>query len=65
MILQVFGWLVLADAVAAVLFALAVYAAGRNSGHPVAAGKAAGLAGCLIIPAVLLYGIAWMWVRWL
>jgi len=62
-ILEVLGWLVAADAVAAMLFAGAVYAAGRRSGHPVAAGRAAGIAGCLIVPALLLYAMVWLVLR--
>jgi len=62
-ILQVLGWLVLADAIAAALFALAVYLAGRRSGQPVGPGKSIGLAGCLTVPAVLLYAVVLMWMR--
>jgi hypothetical protein len=62
-ILEVLGWLVVADAVAAALFAGAVYAAGRRSGHPVPAGRAVGIAGCLIVPALLLYAIVWLVLR--
>lgn len=65
MTLNVLGWLVLADAAAASLFALLLYLVGRRSGHPVAMGKAAGLAGCLTVPAALLYGIAWLWIRYM
>ena len=63
MILEVLGWLAVADAVAAVLFAAVLWVIGRRSGHPVPAGTAAGLAGCLTLPAILFYGIAWLWVR--
>lgn|GEM_PF-5577423 len=63
MILDVLGWLVLADAVAAAFLALLVYMAGRRSGYRVAVGKALGLAGCLTVPAVLLYGIVWLFIR--
>ena len=63
MIFEVLGWLVVADTVAAVLFAGAVYAAARRSGHPVPAGRAAGIAGCLIVPALLLYAIVWLVLR--
>jgi len=62
-ILDVLGWLVLTDAAAAALLALAIYVAGRRSSHRVTMGKAAGLAGCLTVPAVLLYGIVWLWIR--
>jgi hypothetical protein len=62
-ILDVLGWLVLADALAAAFLALLVYVAGRRSGHRVAMGKAVGLAGCLTIPAVLIYGIVWLFIR--
>ena len=63
MILDVLGWVVLADAVAAALLGLVVYVVGRRSGHPVSGGKAVGLAGCLTLPAVLLYAAVWLWVR--
>lgn len=63
MILDVLGWLAAADAVAAVLFAAALWVIGRRSGHPVPAGTAAWLAGCFTLPALLLYLIAWLWVR--
>jgi Kef-type K+ transport system membrane component KefB len=62
-ILDVLGWLVVADAVAAAMLALAIYVAGRRSSHRVTVGKVAGLAGCLTLPAVLLYGIVWLWIR--
>jgi hypothetical protein len=62
-ILEVLGWLVVADAVAALLFAGAVYAAGRRSGNPVPPGRAIGIAGCLIVPALLLYAIVWLVLR--
>jgi lipopolysaccharide export LptBFGC system permease protein LptF len=63
MILDVLGWLTVADAVAAGLLGVIVYVVGRRSGHPVSGGKAAGLAGCLTLPAVVLYVAVWLWVR--
>jgi hypothetical protein len=63
MILEVVGWVAAADAVAAGLLGLAVYVVGRRSGHPVSGGKAIGLAGCLTLPAVVLYAAVWLWVR--
>ena len=63
MILQVLGWVAAADAVAAGLLGLIVYVVGRRSAHPVSGGKAVGLAGCLTLPAVILYVAVWLWVR--
>jgi hypothetical protein len=63
MILDVLAWVVVADAVAAAVLGLIVYVVGKRSAHPVSGGKAIGLAGCLTLPAVLLYGIVWMWLR--
>jgi lipopolysaccharide export LptBFGC system permease protein LptF len=63
MILNVFGWLAAADAVAAGVLGLIVYVVGKRSGHPVPGGKAAGLAGCLALPALMLYVAVWLWVR--
>ena len=63
MILDVLGWVVVADAVAAALFGLILYLVGKRSGPPVAGRKAVGIAGCLTLPAVLLYGIVWLWLR--
>ena len=63
MILDVLGWVAVADAVAAAALGVVVYVVGRRSGHPVSGGKAAGLAGCLTLPAVLLYGVVWLWAR--
>ena len=62
MILDVLGWVVLADAAAAAALGVAVYVVGRQSGHRVSGGKAVGLAGCLTLPAVLLYGAVWLWM---
>ncbi|HKB03301.1 MAG TPA: hypothetical protein VKD90_13840 [Gemmataceae bacterium] len=63
MILDVLAWVVVADAVAAALFGLIVFLVGKRSSDPVSGGKAVGIAGCLTLPAVLLYGIAWLWLR--
>ena len=63
MIPDVLGWLAAADAVAAGLLGLVVYVVGRRSGHPVSGAQALGLAGCLTLPAVLLYVAAWLWLR--
>ena len=63
MILDVLGWVVVADAVAAAGLGLVVYVIGRRSGHAVSGGKAAGLAGCLTLPAVLLYVAVWLCMR--
>jgi len=59
----VLGGLAAADAVAAGLLGLIVYVVGRRSGHPVSGGKAVGLAGCLTLPAVLLYVAIWLVLR--
>jgi len=64
MILDVLGWLIVADAVAAALFGLIVFMVGKRSGPPVSGGKAVGIAGCLTLPAVLLYVVVWLWMRW-
>jgi hypothetical protein len=63
MTLDVLAWVVVADAVAAVLFGLIVYLVGKRSRQPVSGGKAIGIAGCLTLPAALLYGIVWLWHR--
>jgi lipopolysaccharide export LptBFGC system permease protein LptF len=63
MILDVLGGLAAADAVAAGLLGLIVYVVGRRSGHPVSGGNAIGLAGCLTLPAVLLYVAVWLVLR--
>jgi lipopolysaccharide export LptBFGC system permease protein LptF len=63
MILDVVGWLAAADAVAAGLLGLIVYVVGKRSDHPVSGGKAVGLAGCLTLPAILLYLAVWLWLR--
>ena len=55
MILDVLGWLAVADAVCAVLLAATVYVIGNRSGQPVSFGRAAGLAILLGSPAGLLF----------
>jgi hypothetical protein len=61
--LEVFGWLVAADAIAALAIALAIYFVGKRSRQPVPVGKTAAIAVFLTLPAVLLYVIAWAWLR--
>lgn len=63
MILNLLGWVAAADAVAAGVLSLLVYLVGKRSGHPVSGGKAAGLAGCMTLPAVLLYVAIWLMLR--
>ena len=63
MILDVLGWLALADAVAAALFAGLVYAGGHRAGKEVTVGGAVGLAVLLGLPAGLLYAVVWLFAR--
>ena len=63
MILDVLGWLAVADAVAAVLLAGTVYAIGRRSGNDVTIGRAVGLALLVGLPAVTLYFAVWLILR--
>jgi hypothetical protein len=61
-VIEVLGWLTVADVVAAGLFAVVLYVIGKRSREPVSGGKAAALAGCLAVPAVLLYLAVWLWM---
>ena len=60
MILDVLGWVAIADAVAAVLLAATVYVTGRRSEGGVTVGRAVGLALLLALPAATLYLAAWL-----
>ena len=60
MILDVLGWLAVADAIAAVLLATTVYAIGRRSGNDVTIGRVVGLAVLVGLPAAALYFAVWM-----
>jgi hypothetical protein len=62
-ILDVLGGLAVADAVAAVVLAGIVYAIGRRTGVGVTAGRAAGLALLLGLPAAALYLAVWALLR--
>ena len=62
MILDVLGWAAAADALAAGVLGLIVYVIGKRSRHPVSGGRAAGLAGCLALPAAVLYAAVWLWL---
>lgn len=55
MILNLLGWLAVADAVAAAVLAGLVYAIGKRSGSDVTAGRAVGLAVLMGLPAAVLY----------
>jgi hypothetical protein len=59
-ILDVLGWLAVADAIAAVLLATTVYAIGRRSGNDVTIGRVVGLAVLVGLPAAALYFAVWM-----
>ena len=63
MILDVLGWVAVADGVAAVLLAGTVYAIGRRSQGSVTVGRAIGLALLLGLPAALLYLAVWLILR--
>ena len=60
MILDLLGWLAVADAVAAVVLAGIVYAIGRRRGTEVTIGRAVGLAVLLGLPAAVLYVAVWL-----
>ena len=53
------GYLVLADAIAAVAFAIVVRIVGRRSNRPVPMSSTIFLVLALTIPAILLYGVVW------
>lgn len=55
MIVEVLGWVAVADAIAAVLLAALVYALGRRSNGGVTIGTAVRLAIFLTVPAATLY----------
>jgi hypothetical protein len=59
-ILNVLGWLAVADAAAAVVLASMIYVIGRRSNHPVTVGRCLGLAIVFGLPATLLYLAAWL-----
>ena len=63
MILDVLGWLAVADAIAAVVLAGVVYAIGRRTWTGVTVGQALGLAVLLELPAGLLYLAVWLLSR--
>jgi hypothetical protein len=59
-ILQVLGWLAMADAIAAAILAGLIYIVGRRSAHQVGGGRCVGLAIFFGLPATLLYLMAWL-----
>ena len=60
MILDVLGWLAIADVVAAVLLAGVVYAVGRQRNTGITTAGAIGLALLLGLPAVVFYLAIWL-----
>ena len=63
MILNVVGWLAVADAVTAVLLAGLVHAIGKRSGTGVTIGRAVGLAVLLGSPAAMLFLAGWLFCQ--
>jgi hypothetical protein len=63
MILEVFRWVAIADAIAGALLGLATYLTGRRSGHRVSRGQAVAIAILFGLPATLLFVIVWCVVR--
>ena len=63
MILELLGWLAVADAVGAAVFVWLVYAIGRRKGQDVKVGSALGLAILLGLPASMLYLVVWLFLR--
>jgi hypothetical protein len=61
-ILDVLAWCVAADAAAAALISGLVYVASRQSRHPVPVRSTIALAIFLILPAVLLYFLVWVFI---
>jgi hypothetical protein len=62
-ILNVLGWLAIADAVGAALLAAIIYAIGRRSPGWVTVGRAIGLAVLLGSPAAALFAAVWLLAR--
>jgi hypothetical protein len=62
-ILDVLGWLAVADAIGAVLLAAIIYAIGRRSPGSVTVGRAIGLAVLLGSPAAALFAAVWLLAR--